>query len=221
MGRYIVLGILAILPVFLYAHAQDSARVDTLYQGMSIKLDLGNTALELGMSKGKVISTEVAMNWRLLYRLLPTLELGYANAQCGADGGQHKGQGGFLRVGMDLSPLKKHPEREHILLVGVRVGTALQDYSLTNVTTNMNEYWNDGAGIMNYNHIFRADAWGEIVAGCQVQVYKGFQMGWYARLKFLFTRTDKKGGPLPYYIPGFGYRDDTNWGLNYYIGYKF
>lgn len=210
-------------PIIAARH-KDGTRIygdSAIYQGMSFKLDLGNTTLELARSKAKIISTEVAMNWRLINRYFPTFELGYAQAACGAEGGQHIGQGGFFRAGLDLNPLKKHPERENVILVGLRVGCAMQQFSLEGVTQHVTDYWNTPETTWDYNNVFKADAWGEIVAGCQVQVWEGLQMGWYVRMKFLFTRKDKNGGPLPYYIPGFGYRDDTTWGLNYYIGYKF
>lgn len=225
-----LLAVLAIMPVFLYAHV-DSTHVtlgyhspyaDTaIYQGLSIKLDLGNTALTLGTSKLQLQSYEAAINVRLKNRFYPTIEGGYAFGQAGADGGQYKGHGGFGRIGLDISPLKKHPEYYDVLLVGVRIGTALQHYDQSNVVIQPDGFWSTTAGTTDYTHLFRADAWGEVVLGCQVHVIHGFQMGWYVRMRFLMTRTDKKGGPLPYYIPGFGYRDDTQWGLNYYIGYKF
>ena len=166
----------------------------TIYQGMSLKLDIGNTIISLAVSKA--------------------------------------GQGGFARLGLDINGLKKHPENPNALLVGLRIGTALQGYDLTNVSHNA-PYWGDTRA--DYHNLFHADCWGEVVAGCQVQVYKGFQMGWYLRFKVLFTRTAKdinindqtttqqqlNNALLPYYIPGFGYRNDTNWGFNYYIAYSF
>lgn len=247
--RNMICALLAIMPVFLYAQAdsvraqvanaipatpdqeasikrhKDGTRIysDTaIYQGMSIKLDLGNTALMLGLSKAKIQSYELAMNWRLKNKFFPTFEVGYALAEAEADGGKHHGQGGFGRVGLDISPLKKHPEYVDLLLIGLRVGTALQRFDLTGVQQNMLGYWEqDTSAKYDYLNCFHADAWGEIVAGCQVQVWEGLQMGWYVRYKILFTRTDKKGGPLPYYIPGFGYRDEMQWGLNYYVGWRF
>ena len=212
----------------------------TIYQGMSLKLDIGNTIISLATSKAKVQEYEIAMNWRLIQRLYPTFELGYAYADASADGATHHGQGGFVRLGLDINGLKKHPESPHALLVGLRLGTALQGYDLTHVALNT-PYWGDTRA--DYHNLFHADCWGEVVAGCQVQVYKGFQMGWYVRFKVLFTRTAKdyditkqhevtnqttqsaqyavSNALLPYYIPGFGYRSDTNWGFNYYIAYSF
>ena len=204
----------------------------TIYQGMSLKLDIGNTIISLAVSKAKVQEYEIAMNCRLIQRLYPTFELGYAYANADADGATHHGQGGFARLGLDINGLKKHPENPNALLVGLRIGTALQGYDLTHVALNT-PYWGDTRA--DYHNLFHADCWGEVVAGCQVQVYKGFQMGWYLRFKVLFTRTAKdinindqtttqqqlNNALLPYYIPGFGYRNDTNWGFNYYIAYSF
>ena len=188
-----------------------------IYQGLSLKIDLATPVIEAARSSGKIQSYEMAMNVRLAKRWYPTLEFGYALADCHADGGLYNGQGGFGRLGLDISALKKGVS-ENCLMIGLRVGTSCQNYQLTNILL-QNEYW--GSARIDYTKQTHWDAWGEIVAGCQVQVYKGFQMGWYARMKILFTRTDKNGEALPYYMPGYGFRNDTNWGLNYYIAYKF
>ena len=200
---------------------KDGTRIysdSAIYQGMSLKLDLGNTLLELGLSKAQIQSYEIAMNWRLKRRLFPTLELGYARGNRSINEMGYRGQGGFARVGLDFNGLKKHPENPNALLVGLRIGTAVQQYDLTGVTLN-DSYWS--AGKVNYLNQIGADCWGEVVAGCQVQVWEGLQMGWYIRFKILFTRTAKDNHVLPYYLPGYGYRQDTNWGINYYIGYWF
>lgn len=204
-----------------YARLKDGTRIysdSVIYQGMNLKLDLANTVIEAALSAGKVLSFEMAWNIRLKQRFYPTFEAGYTKADTKADGGAHHGEGGFFRAGLDINGLKKHPERLNALLVGVRVGAAFQEYDLTGVTFN-NEYWDRGR--LDFWNQFGADCWGEVVAGCQVQVWEGLQMGWFVRLKILFTRNAKDNQVLPYYIPGFGYRDETNWGFNYYIGYKF
>ena len=188
-----------------------------VYQGMSVKLDIAMPVLELARSAGKIQSYEAAVNVRLAKRFYPTLEAGYALAERGADGGLHKGQGGFGRVGMDLAIVKKGAT-ENNMLIGLRVGGAYQDYDLTNVKL-YSDYW--GEKHLNFYDQQRFDCWGEFVAGCQVQVYKGFQMGWYLRMKLLFTRKAEEAGVLPYYVPGFGFRKDFQWGINYYLAYKF
>lgn len=212
-----------------FGRLKDGTRVysdSVIYQGMNIKLDIATTIIEAAVSKGKIMSFEMAWNVRLKQRYYPTLELGYAKADADANGGYHLGQGGFFRVGLDINGLRKHPERLNALLVGVRVGTSMQKYDLMGVTVN-SPYWEKSGEIqidgyrLNFYDQFKADCWGEILAGCQVQVWEGLQFGWYVRFKFLFTKSVAQGDVLPYYIPGFGYRGETNWGFNYYIGYKF
>ena len=222
-----------ILPLLLFAlrasaggHADNHASEDkqskqypdtAIFQGMSIKLDIAMPILELARSKGKVQDYEMALNVRLAKRFYPTLELGYAIAETSADGGFYGGQGGFARLGMDLSALKKGAS-ENCLMVGLRFAGAYQRFQITDVPI-YGDYW--PMGKVDYFNQRKFDCWGEIVAGCQVQIWKGFQMGWYIRMKLLFTRTDKHGDALPAYLPGFGYRNDTNWGINYFLGYKF
>lgn len=193
-------------------------RDSSIYQGTYVKLDLFNPVLEAIRFKGKVQDYEVMVSVRLKQRFYPTIELGYALAEDGTSNGRYKGQGGFLRVGTDINGLKKHPESPHALLVGVRIGTAYQGYSLSEVYRN-DSYWQTPR--QDIDGLSRADVWGEVVAGCNVQIAKGFHMGWHIRLKALFTRKSSNNGPLPYYIPGFGFRDDMNWGFNYYVGWKF
>lgn len=200
------------------APVQPKQYADTaIYQGMSIKLDIAMPILELARSAGKVQDYEMALNVRLAKRFYPTLELGYAIADVTADGGHYSGQGGFMRLGMDLSALKKGVG-ENCLMVGLRFAGAYQGFQIIDVPV-YGDYWQ--MPNTNYYNQHKFDCWGEIVAGCQVQIWKGFQMGWYVRLKLLFTRTDKQGDALPAYLPGFGYRNDTNWGINYFLGYKF
>ena len=93
-----------------------------------------------------------------------------------------------------------------------------QNYDLTNVRL-QTDYWLSNP-IDFYNQT-RFDCWGELVAGCQVYLWKGLHMGWYGRIKLLMTRSVAEGNVLPYYVPGLGFRNDFNWGINYYIGYRF
>lgn len=205
-----------------YERLKDGTRIysdSVIYQGMNLKLDIATTILEAAISKGDILSFEAAWNIRLKQRFYPTLEGGYVSAKASADGGLQDSEGGFFRVGLDINGLKKHPERLNAAMVGIRIGTGLTSYDLLGAELN-DSYWGKEKRIDFLNQ-FRADCWGEVVAGCQVQVWEGFQMGWYVRFKILFTRTAKEGEVMPYYIPGFGYRDETNWGVNYYIGYKF
>ena len=188
-----------------------------VWQGMNLKLDLGMPVLTLAQSGGRVMNYEAALNVRLLNRLYPTIELGYGQADCSAAGGAFFGRGGYGRVGLDLSALKKS-SKDYLLLVGLRLGTAVQGCDLQTVRVT-DPYWQRYT-VRDYPHFVRADVWGEIVLGVQVKVYKSFHMGWYARMRFLFTRKED-GKPTAWYIPGYGYRQDSAFGINYYVGWNF
>ena len=198
-----ILLFLLLAPCCFAADSTAVAKKPSVYQGMTLKLDILTPALTAGLSKGKLQQYEVAMNWRLKDRFYPTFEMGYAGGQTQkGDSLKYNAHGGYFRVGCDINPLKKHPDSPHAMLIGIRVGTGIQGK--------------------------KTDCWGEIVAGCQVEIAKvkntAFYMGWMGRLKILFTR-EKEGlmanemGPI--YIPGYGNRNNIGWGISYHLGWKF
>jgi hypothetical protein len=192
-------------------HAPKAQPKEDIYQGTTSRVDLLNPVLDLARSEWHTYSVEAAVNVRLKNRFYPTLEFGYADRFLQVKDAAtplYDGRGGFARIGLDINPLKKHPEQRSAFLIGVRLGTSLQQLSVTG----------DGYVV---NGAWVADVWGEIGAGVQVDIYKGFNMGWAIRMKFLFTRASHDEYTTPYYVPGFGYWDTMNWGFNYYIGYTF
>ena len=176
-----------------------SAANDSIYMGTIVKLDIASPIIVPAATGWGVQNYEIAANVRLAKRFYPTIELGYAGGSIARDTAvSYSGHGGFLRIGADINPLKKHPESPHALLVGLRLGTGVQSKGYT-------------------------DCWGEIVAGCQVEITKvgntAFYMGWMGRFKCLFTRQQRYFPPE--YIPGFGKRDNIGWGVSYHLGWKF
>ena len=183
--------------------------------GTVLKLDIASPILIPATTKWQIQNYELAANVRLKDRFYPTLEIGYAGGTKNqGDSIAYHGQGGFCRIGADIHPLKKHPNSPHALLIGVRLGTAVQGFD-----QQLNDTW-------SVNGI-ATDCWGEIVAGCQVEIAKvqktAFYMGWMGRFKCLFTRKDglTANEMQAIYIPGYGNRDNIGWGLNYYLGWRF
>ena len=118
--------------------------------------------------------------------------------------------------------------REEAAGCGVRLGTAVQDMTQAEISGSQRSLFKGAY----------ADCWGEIVAGCQVEIARvnktAFYMGWMARFKCLFTRTQARVEQpnieindasvtylTPIYIPGFGSRDDISWGISYHLGWRF
>jgi len=174
-----------------------------IYQGTTVKLDILTPVLVCGLNKWQMQQYEVAVNVRLKNHFYPTLEVGFGGGHTEqGDTLTYDAYGGFFRAGLDVNPLRRNPESPHALLIGIRVGTGIQAQ--------------------------RTDCWGEIVAGCQVEIAKvkktAFYMGWQGRFKVLFTRqpnglTTEECWPI--YIPGFGHRSDLGWGASYHLGWKF
>jgi len=235
MHKSLILLILLTLTSVVYAkpHIPDSVMhkdglyVDNLkiyndsaiFQGINLKLDLFNSIYYLAKTKAQMQTYEIALNVRLKQRFYPTIELGYMQGQMDVSATSYIGKGGWTGIGLDFNGLRKNLNQLDAFLVGIRVGTAVQQYDLLNVPIE-DRYWQTNPST-NFTNQFRADCWGEVVAGCHVHIYSGLMMGWYLRLKVLFTRKEDGVSPYPYFIPGFGYRDMTQWGLNYYIGWKF
>lgn len=219
--RLWVIGWLMAMSISLFA-ATDSTKVkkEPIYNATQIKLDIASPVVIAGIHQWQMQHYEIAANVQLARRFYPTLELGYAGGKAHNDSINYSGKGGFFRVGCDINPLKKKKDSPHALLVGLRLGTAVQGWEHTSHATSGTQ----------------ADCWGEIVVGCQVEIAKlppykkdrkersAFYMGWMGRFKVLFTR-DKEGltadQMMPIYIPGFGNRDNIGWGLNYYLGWRF
>lgn len=196
----------------------DSTSTIPLYQGVGFKIDLGNSIYEVAISGGKGMSFEGLLFVDLQHRYLPTIELGYGSLKRTANNNAHyQGQGAFMRLGCDFN-IMKNKEMGNMFLLGGRIGGALQDYNISNLFIT-DSYWGITKPIDTYKKV-RFDCWAELVGGVQVDVYKGFIMGWNVRMKLLFTRT-KEGNYHPSYIPGYGHQNNTTFSFNYYIGYKF
>ena len=190
-----------------------------VFQGVFLKLDLFTPAYEAIRTKGKMQDYEISASVRLKNHFYPTLEAGASFGTLVTDSATHKGKGGFMRIGIDFNGMRKNAGGPHAFLVGLRVGTAYQNFGLYGLSeTSLDRAENGGADRVGNK---RWDAWMEVTAGCHVNIAGGFYMGWQFRFKLLLTYKRKEGEALPYYIPGFGDFSDTNWGANYYIGWRF
>ena len=198
-------------PVPKSADKQQGYADTAIFQGVTVRLDILNPMLELVRTGWHTYDIEMSVNVRLKNRFFPTFEFGHAGQFLQEKNAQepvYSGQGQFMRWGLDINPLKKHPEQRSVMLVGVRIGSGWQKIDSSVTVEELQGKWT-------------ADAWGEIVAGVQVNIVKGFNMGWAVRMKFLFTERTHDDLTIPYYIPGYGYRDTMKWGFNYYLGYTF
>ena len=189
-----------------------------IYEGTTLKVDLFNPLYALFGSGGEIQAYEALVHVNLQNKYFPTIEAGYAHVSHTAKNeAAFNGGGVFSRIGADFNLMKKNKESGNYFLGGLRFGMAQQKFSITGIHIT-DGYWNTSQTI-SYPDRTKFDCWAEVVGGAHVKVYKGFNMGWSVRFKFLITR--KEEVLHTWYIPGFGYKANTTFGFNYYIGYTF
>lgn len=192
-----------------------------LFNGVFIQVDAAS-AVNSFFSKGETYSFEGAAQADFRHKLFPTIELGTAGAnKLTSDNIGFKTNGLFGRIGVDLNvlnPKKDQKPTTNLFLVGLRLGMTSFHYDVTNATITDN-YWG-GSQSIPYNAISATKIWYEIVAGIHVEVFKNTFMGWTIRSKSLISQ-DAVGAISPWYIPGYGINNGSNFTINYTIGYKF
>jgi hypothetical protein len=190
------------------------------FNGLTFQVDAASVVTS-AISTGVTYSYEAGAQVDLKHKYFPVFELGYAGANKTTDGNiNFKTNGSFDRIGVDINllrPKKGQKPTNNLFLVGVRLGMTNFRYNINNISIT-DDYWLENQ-ILNYSDIPATKIWYEIVAGIHVEVAKNIYMGWIVRNKNLLTQ-DVTGNPAPWYIPGFGINNGTNWGFNYTIGYK-
>lgn len=173
------------------------------------------------LNRGEIYQFESAIQAEINNRFYPVFEIGYAGAdKLTLSGIQYQGKAFFYRLGMDFNLIKnqKNNKYTNYFLIGARLGHTNLDYNLQDINFE-NNYWGN-----NFQQDFQGKSlnfWFEITAGIRVEIYKRVYVGWTARIKNLITNADD-GAYKPLYIPGFGINgDESVWGFNYLVGYKF
>lgn len=200
--------------------ANESKTDTAVYRGLNLKIDLFSPIYTTVSTASQTGLYEFAVNVNLLDKYLPTIEFGYGHCTHTLETAEHyTGQGFYTRIGVDFNLMKsKEGTLNNLFFVGARAAMAIQDFSVNNVIIK-DEYWGTD-DLISYSDVSKFDAWVEVLGGVQVEIYKGFNMGWTIRYKTLITSSDTTN-LHPWYIPGFGRNTSSLWAFNYYIGYTF
>jgi hypothetical protein len=130
-------------------------------------------------------------------------------------GGDYHNKGTYWRVGLDVNLLKKDPDR-NMFFFGLR-------YAQSSFTETVNFNSTDPYfGTLQYqlNNPAASAAWGELVTGLRVKVWKEFWMGFTSRLKFGLS-VDGDDAFSAYDVPGYGViTKGSTWGFNYQIFWR-
>ncbi|MCM1319340.1 MAG: DUF6048 family protein [Muribaculaceae bacterium] len=152
---------------------------------------------------GADITASLSMwNW-----LFPTVELGMGGAKTTPDGMNFTYKGSpavYAKIGADYNFLyKSNPD--YRLFVGLRAGFSHFSWSLSDVTIG-DPYWGE-TNTLGINGQSTTAAYGELLAGLRVRLYKQWSLGWSFRYRFMFTCKDADLS-RPWYVPGYGARDN-------------
>ena len=127
-----------------------------------------------------------------------------------AKGGAYQNSGSYWRLGADVNLLKKDPDR-NMFFFGIRYGSSYFSESATIVT--QDPYFGEIQKQVSNPNV--TAHWAELTSGLRVRFFKGFWMGFTARMKFV---PSVKGDTqmTTYDIPGYGtYSEGIYWGFNY------
>ncbi|MBN2765751.1 MAG: hypothetical protein JXR27_05205 [Paludibacteraceae bacterium] len=167
-------------------------------------------------------SFEAALQPSLLEKYFPVIEVGFAHSENTATNGiNYKASGPYARLGFDFNVMKPKPGKKptnNLFLAGVRLGYSAFSYELNNITVSQ-DYWGESM-TRDFTNIHSDNIWFEIVAGIRVEILPHIYMGWTIRNKNLLANNTLGKFHAPY-IPGYGRNKDSNWGVNYAIGYMF
>jgi hypothetical protein len=189
--------------------------------GISVQGDIASLANTV-ITNGERYSFEGSVQAELNHKFFPIFEAGFAGAnKTSPIDINYSTTGLYGRLGVDFNLLKKKKDSKptnNLFLAGLRLGVSNFNYNISNIAIT-DDYWG-GTQIINYSNQTTTKIWFEIVAGIRVEVLKNIYMGWMVRNKNLISQ-DVTGQPAPWYIPGYGINNSSNWGVSYTIGYKF
>lgn len=131
------------------------------------------------------------------------------------NGGDYQNDGTYWRAGLDISILKKDPDR-NMLFFGLRYARSSYSEQI-NLTVNDPYFGTQQYALSNPN---ASAAWGEMVAGLRVKVWKEFWMGFTSRLKMALA-VRGNGELSTYDVPGYGVvGGGSTWGFNYQLFWR-
>lgn len=185
-----------------------------LYNGVTVGVDLyGVGSKILG---GKSIGSEVSIDVNLKNRFMPVVEAGYASIDTEEEGAVYKSAAPYFRIGMNYNTMFKR-NSPNFLYVGARYGFCAANYDVKSAPLK-DGLW-PGEIPFDYQNEHTNAHWMELILGVKAQVYKNFMMGWSIRYKSRLSVSENPHS-TPYYIPGFGENNTTNFGITYSLIYK-
>jgi hypothetical protein len=224
--RFINSLILCLIVFTVQAQKKIIESADTVkvpfYNGFTVQVDVSSLVKPL-INNGISNEYEAGIQVDIKHKIYPIAELGFAsvNKTAISDIG-FSTHAPYAKIGFDFNLLKKKKDSKptnNMFLAGLRLGMSNFNYKITNVSIS-NDYWGGTENIDYSNIPACTKVWWEFVLGVRVEIIKNTYMGWTVRNKSMLTK-DIEGNVAPWYIPGFGNNNSSNWGFNYTLGYHF
>ncbi len=176
-----------------------------LYNGTSIGVNFGDLLM---MAFGqKYASFDVHADVSLHNWFFPTVEAGIGMARSTPENGNFTyitHPAFYAKVGVNYNFLyKSNPDYQ--LYLGLRAGFSSFSYDVDDITIS-DPYW-DEEQHFNMRGLRSTAWWGEALLGLKVKIVGCFSLGWSVRVHTPFS-VSKSGGSKPWYIPGYGGRDN-------------
>lgn len=131
--------------------------------------------------------------------------------------GEYTNNGNYFRVGADVNFLGKDPDK-NMFFLGLRYGHSSFRESLA---------YQETVPLFGTLHFTNTNpnvtgSWAEITTGLRVKVWKGFWMGYTARMKLAASTKGATSDLSPYDMPGYGLIQQSPWwGFNYQLFWRF
>lgn len=178
-----------------------SGPIYPLFQSVSVGVNFFDGIMLLAGQKHA--SLDVWASLSLFNWLEPVVELGVGFADSRPEDGNfhYKGKPSFYgKFGFNYNFLyKSNPDYQAYF--GLRAGFSSFRYDITDITVN-SSYWDQSAAFSLLDQRAKA-AYGEVLGGMKVKIWKGISMGWSFRYRFKFKSTTGSNSD-PWFIPGYG-----------------
>lgn len=204
--------IIALTPLIGWSQKTDGDTTDFWPTGIRIGTDL--------IALGKTYADNKFEGWEVnadldFNRYYLTADYGHWARNVSLSNGDYTNDGTYFRIGADINFLLKDPDR-NMFFLGMRYGHA--DF-VEQVVYHVSDTIFGDADYRLENKGLKAK-WAELTVGLRVKVWKGFWMGYTARMKF-FPSVKNETEITTYDIPGYGLASKRTWfGFNYQVFWR-
>lgn len=197
---------------------QEEWKATPLYQGIMAGIDVAGLASKaLG---GDITSAEASVMVNLKNRFFPIAEVGYGSIDTTDDETDihYKASAPYFRLGVDYNVFYQKPYLPGFFTVGIRYGFSSFKYDVA-APPLTDPNWDGITVPVTYEGVKTNAGWAELAAAFKAHLYKGIYIGFSVRYRTRLS-LKKHENSEPYYIPGFGKGEKSNFGIMYNIAYK-